>query len=107
VQCRPDARYRDRDDPGDFIETLCDIGSSEMLLPLPWFAEDANTVCTGEGVLQLAAKYSASREATVRRTAEMSQAVVAALFLSWKLKPAQTAKSSPKQRSFLSVTPEE
>src|SRR4051812_12965901 len=33
VQCRPDPRHRDRSDPADVIETLCDVGASEFLFP--------------------------------------------------------------------------
>jgi hypothetical protein len=107
VQCRPDSRYRRRDDPDDAIESLCDIGASELLLPLPWFADDARVVSTGQGLVALAKKFKASREATARRFAESSQAVVAAVFLSWKLKPTQAADINPDQPNMFGTTPEE
>lgn len=33
--CRTDARYRRRDNPDDLLETLCDVGASELILPAP------------------------------------------------------------------------
>ena len=107
VQCRPDYRHRNRDDPNDLIETLCDIGASELLLPLPWFADDARAVRTGQDLVALAKKYRASREATVRRFAELSNSVLAAVFLSWKLKPTQSADFNPDQQNMFGTTPEE
>ena len=47
VQCRPDSRYRDRNNPDDAVEMLCDVGASELLMPLPWFRDDAGSVRTG------------------------------------------------------------
>jgi hypothetical protein len=87
--CRTDARYRRRDNPDDLLEMLCDIGASELILPAPWFIEDAANVSTGDALVDLAGKYTASREATVRRFAESHEGYVAAIFLSWKLKPTQ------------------
>jgi hypothetical protein len=104
VQCRPDSRYRDRDDPDDAIETLCDIGASELLFPLPWFTEHARNVNSAADLLSLVNKYRGSREATVRRFAETSEAAVAAVFLSWKLKPTQAAAINPDQTNLFGVS---
>jgi hypothetical protein len=87
--CRTDARYRRRDNPDDLLEMLCDIGASELVLPAPWFIKDAAAVTTGAGLVDLARKHTASREATLRRFAETHPDHVAAVFLSWKLKPTQ------------------
>jgi hypothetical protein len=87
--CRTDARYRRRDNPDDLLEMLCDVGASELILPAPWFIQDAAAVTTGAGLVDLARKYTASREATLRRFAESHPGDVAAVFLSWKLKPTQ------------------
>lgn len=87
--CRTDARYRRRDNPDDLLEMLCDIGASELILPTPWFIQDAAAVTTGAGLVELARKYAASREATLRRFAESHPGNVAAVFFSWKLKPTQ------------------
>ena len=87
--CRTDARHRRRDNPDDLLEKLCDIGASELILPAPWFIQDAASVTSGAGLVDLARKYVASREATVRRFAESHSGEIAALFLSWKLKPTQ------------------
>jgi hypothetical protein len=87
--CRTDARHRRRDNPDDLLEKLCDIGASELILPAPWFIQDAASVTSGAGLVDLARKYVASREATVRRFAESHSGEIAAVFLSWKLKPTQ------------------
>jgi IrrE N-terminal-like domain len=87
--CRTDAHFRRRDNPDDLLEMLCDISASELVLPGPWFMQDATNVSTGAGLIDLSQKYIASREATLRRFAESHSAPVAALFLSWKLKPTQ------------------
>ncbi len=87
--CRTDARFRSRDNPDDLLEMLCDVGASELILPTPWFIEDAETVSTAAGLVELAKKYVASREATLRRFAESHERSLAAAFFSWKLKPTQ------------------
>lgn len=87
--CRTDARYRRRENPEDLLEMLCDIGSAELLMPLPWFTQDVAGVTAGAGLVDLALKYVVSREATLRRFAELHSGCVAAVFLSWKLKPTQ------------------
>jgi len=45
---------------------LCDIGASEIAMPLPWFANDAHSVVTGADLAELARKYVTSPEATRR-----------------------------------------
>ena len=87
--CRTDARHRRRDNPDDALEMLCDTGASELVLPAPWFLWDATNVTTGAGLIDLSQKYVASREATLRRFAESHSASVAAVFMSWRLKPTQ------------------
>jgi len=87
--CRTDARYRSRNDPDQYLEMLCDIGAAELLFPLPWFSEDANQVSDASGLVALADSYHGSREATLRRFAELSTEPIAAVFFTWKLKPVQ------------------
>lgn len=87
--CRTDARYRNRNDPDDFLEMLCDIAAAELLLPDPWFSTDAAAVTSAQGLSDLASNYRASREATARRYAELNPSAVTAVFFSWKLKPTQ------------------
>lgn len=106
--CRTDSRYRDRADPDDYVEMLCDIGAAELLFPYPWFSQDAAAVADASGLARLATTYHASREATVRRYAETSSESVAAVFLTWKLKPTQKATVGQKDQGRLfGVTPEE
>ncbi len=106
--CRTDARYRDRDDPDQHLEMLCDIGASELLFPLPWFSKDAAAVTDANGLVQLATTYHASREATMRRFAETSQEPVAAVFFTWKLKPTQKGTIGRREQGNLfGLTPEE
>ncbi|EMI20157.1 hypothetical protein RMSM_02915 [Rhodopirellula maiorica SM1] len=87
--CRTDARYRDRNDPDQYLEMLCDIGAAELLFPQPWFSDDANQVSNASGLVALADTYHGSREATLRRFAELSNDPIAAVFFTWKLKPVQ------------------
>ena len=89
VQCRK-PKERDWSDPEDVIEWLCDIGASEFLFPTPWF-EKSLAACSGtaESILDLARDYRASPDATVRRYVEMAIIPLAAVFLTWKLKPTQ------------------
>jgi Zn-dependent peptidase ImmA (M78 family) len=102
--CRTDARFRRRDDPNDLVEMLCDVGASELLLPLPWFAEDAALVSTGAALSELAQKYGASPEATLRRYAELHSETVAAAFFSWKLKPTEQATLGNRHQQHLFTT---
>jgi Zn-dependent peptidase ImmA (M78 family) len=87
--CRTDGRYRSRDNPDDLVEMLCDAGAAELIFPVPWFTDDAARVTSGADLVQLAEKYGASREATLRRFAELHPGCVAAVYFSWKLKPTQ------------------
>ena len=94
VQCRK-PKGRDWADPEDLIEALCDAGASELLFPLPWFADDAAGLSsTAQGILSLARQYQASPEATIRRLVGLSQTPCAAAFFAWKLKPVQERKFS-------------
>jgi len=106
--CRTDARCRDRDDPDDYLEMLCDIAAGELLFPQPWFSRDAAAVTSAVELTSLAMTYRASREATLRRFAETSPESVVAVFLSWKLKPTQTSSIGRKdQGNLFGITPEE
>ena len=87
--CRTDARYRNRNDPDQYLEMLCDIGAAELLFPQPWFSNDASQVACAADLVALADKYHGSREATLRRYAELSSDPIAAVYFTWKLKPAQ------------------
>lgn len=89
--CRTDARYRRRDDPDEFVEMLCDIGASELMMPVAEFTSSVLAVDTAEQLFALTKTYHASPEAVLRRFAEIHPRAVAALFLSWKLKPTQQA----------------
>jgi hypothetical protein len=106
--CRTDARFRDRNDPDQYLEMLCDIGAAELLLPDPWFPNDASSVSQASDLAALALKYLASREATLRKFAEQSEKPVAAVFFSWKLKPTQKGTvGNADQRNLFGISPEE
>ncbi len=107
IWCRTDARFRRRQNPDDLLEMLCDIGASEIVMPLPWFAKDARAVATGADLAELARKYATSREATLRRHAETSDRTVHAVFFSWHLKPAETRRLTDPNQERLFDTPEE
>lgn len=104
--CRTDARFRSRNNPDDLLEMLCDVGASELILPAPWFIEDATKVSSAAGLVELAKKYVASREATLRRFAESHERSLAAVFFSWKLKPIQKQTiGNLKQTSLFGINP--
>jgi hypothetical protein len=106
--CRTDARYRNRANPEDYLEMLCDIGAAELLFPQPWFGRDAASVACASDIAQLASTYYASREATIRRYAETSEDTVAAVFFVWKLKPSQRRTIGRRnQMSLLGTDPDQ
>ncbi|WP_339908961.1 ImmA/IrrE family metallo-endopeptidase [Symmachiella dynata] len=106
--CRTDARYRNRANPAEFLEMLCDIAAAELLFPQPWFDRDAATVQDASDLAALATKYLASREATIRRFAETSSEDVVAVYFVWKLKPTQKGTVGRKdQGNLFEISPEE
>lgn len=106
--CRPDSRYRDRENSDDYLEMLCDIGAAELLFPLPWFVADAAKISGAAGLIELAKTYHASREATLRRYVETAPDSVAVVFFGWKLKPTQKGSVGRKdQISLFGTSPEE
>lgn len=105
---RSESRRRVLSDPNDYLEMLCDVGASELVLPRRWFDKDARNVEAAEDILRLAARYKASREATVRRYAELHPDVVAAVFFEWKLKPTQQGRiGRAEQGNLFGISPEE
>lgn len=103
---RADSRYRNLDNPDDYLEMLCDIGAAELVFPRRWFVRDAGRVETATGLVDLASRYRASREATLRRYAETYPDAVAAVFFVWKLKPSQKATvGRPDQLNLLGQSP--
>lgn len=88
---RADARYRDLSNPDDYLEMLCDAGAAELVFPRRWFVRDAAGIRSAADLVTLAGAYKASRQATVRRYAELHTEPVAAAYFSWKLKPTQEA----------------
>src|SRR5690606_10886351 len=104
--CRTDARYRDRENPDDFLEMLCDIGAAELLFPQPWFGRDAAAVTDAAGIISLASTYRASREAAIRRYVETSPDSVTAVFFIWKLKPTQKGTvGNSSQTNLFGISP--
>ena len=104
VQCRK-PRTRDWHDPSDILEYLCDVASSEFLLPLERFQADLGAEkMSAERLLLLAGRYKASPEATVRRFIDLTDEPAAAVFLRWKHKPADgVRKSMPGQRRLAGI----
>lgn len=89
IQCRSEARRRNLNDPEQQLEDLCDTGASELLFPYKWFIEDINGTQNVQHLLEVIIKYQASREATLRRFAEIHPRSLATVFFSWKLKPTE------------------
>lgn len=105
IWCRPDGRNRDSSNPDDLLEILCDVGAAELLMPAPWFASDAAAVGSAMDLVNLGRSYGVSRDAIIRRYAEVSDDHLAAVFFSWKLKPTQKADRNPKQRGLFDGNP--
>jgi Zn-dependent peptidase ImmA (M78 family) len=106
--CRTDARYRDSGNPDDFLEMLCDIGAAELLFPDPSFTQVCDATRSASDLVQLATDYCASREATLRRYAEVTSADAVAVFFSWKLKPTQQGRvGNAKQINLFGLSAEE
>lgn len=109
VQCRK-PRTRDWHDPSDILEYLCDVASSEFLLPLERFNADLDAEqMSAERILLLAGRYKASPEATVRRFIDLTDGPAAAVFFRWKHKPAdgvRKAMDQPNLPGFVNRQPE-
>lgn len=104
---RAEARHRDLSDPNHYLEMLCDVGASELVFPLRYFVRDAAEVKNAADLVRLSHRYQASREATIRRYAELHPESVAAVFFSWKLKPTQRPRiGNPAQGNLFGLTPE-
>lgn len=92
-------KKREWSDSEDVVEHLCDRAASELLFPLPWFLEETRSrPRTAEALIALADDYKASREAMLRRFAEIHEEAVAVAFLEWKLKPTQANVWDPLSR---------
>jgi Zn-dependent peptidase ImmA (M78 family) len=92
VRCR---KRSDRDwaDDSDQVESLCDVAASEILFPSPWFDDAVAGLNVGALALcDLALRFQASPEATLRRFADVYRGPVAVLFCSWKLKPTEARR---------------
>lgn len=94
VRCRKPAD-RDWADPNDHLEALCDVAASEFLFPSPWFDDAvAAMAISASGLRDLANRFDASPEATIRRFVEISKEPIAAVFCSWKLKPTEIRRQA-------------
>ena len=71
-----------RDGDSSELEWLCQVGASELLFPLRPFIETIGTVgLTLRGVMQAAATFDASMEATMRRAVETTTEPVVGLIV--------------------------
>lgn len=89
VRCRKGSN-RTFADSADLLETLCDVAASELMFPLPWFADRvASMTLSAASIADVASDYQGSRDATTRRLVELYPGPLAAVFFSWKLKPTE------------------
>lgn len=103
VQCRK-PRSLDWHAPSDILEFLCDVASSEFLLPIGRFLADLEAMgMSAERLLFLADRYKVSPEATIRRFVDLAVEPTAAVFFRWKNKPAEKCRMSPGQRMLPGV----
>jgi Zn-dependent peptidase ImmA (M78 family) len=89
VQCRKRINQSFADSQ-DILESLCDAAASEIMFPSPWFNNRIAMInISATSISEVANEFRASRDATVRRLVEVTEVPMAAIFLSWKLKPTQ------------------
>jgi Zn-dependent peptidase ImmA (M78 family) len=89
-----------RFDPDKEVELLCQIGASELLMPMQEFGMDlAQTDFSLNAVPPLVSRYGASREAVIRRMVHMGGCACAAAFFSHRLSPRE--KVAAKQRRLI------
>lgn len=85
---------RTRFHPDDEVEQLCQIGASELLMPMAEFKKDLSEMQLSlASVAPLRERYSASREAVLRRMVYFSKRPCAAVFFS--------RRNSPKEKEAL------
>lgn len=80
------------------LESLCDIGAAELLMPAGAFAQDLQAQPTSlETIVRLAERYGASVEAAMIRAAEFANDSFGVAVLSEKFKPSErrAAETSP------------
>lgn len=83
-------RWRRERDSQSEIEQLCQIGASELLMPIGAFRREmARHETSLATVLSLAALFEASPEAAVRRFLDLSNGHLVAVFLAMKHKPVE------------------
>jgi hypothetical protein len=81
-------------DPDREVETLCDVGAAEILLPEEEFTADVDQYGFGlEAVAILRERYEGSREAVIRRMVQLDRGASAAVFLEYRLKPSERIAS--------------
>lgn len=89
--CANAIRYRGprhKCDPEQYVEELCDLGASELLLPTPEFDDDVLAVGVSiAGIEKLRQRYLASYEAVAIRMLKITSYPCAAAFLTRRLKP--------------------
>lgn len=96
--CAEAIRFRQpthRCDPGRPVEVLCDVGASELLLPLAEFIEDLGTRGVAiETIDALRARYSASWPAVARRVIQVTDERSAIAFLTLRLSKREAEKAA-------------
>lgn len=105
--CRPDHRCRTRLDPEQLVEMLCDVAASRLLMPEAFFREESCRVTSARDLLTLAETFRVSREALIRRYVGVQEGPMAAIFLSWRLKPMQERRVGLLEQRRLFGDPEE
>lgn len=96
---------RPASDPVEEIESLCQIGASELLMPEKEFVDElARVEFSLASAAGLVRRYAASREAVIRRMVHLSHCPCAAVFLSKRLSPREKA-AEKRPRLFAETAP--
>jgi len=85
--------HQRKSDPGKYgpeseVEQLCQIGAAELLMPVSDFMDDLRRVrFSMRSVKELSTRYTASREAVLRRMVQLGDRPAALVFFSLRLSP--------------------
>ena len=103
------ARFRDLTAPdsreANELERLCDLGASEILMPLEEFQSEVHGWYTLAKVSELAEKFGSSFEATVFRLASAHPGFAIAGLLRYRLRKDEERRLTSSAQSFLFDTP--
>jgi len=93
-------------DPNEEVESLCQLGAAELLMPLEEFRHDLDDVeFSLRSLPELVNRYAASREAVVRRMVYLNDTPCTAVFFSRRWSPRESASVAASRRAAHTAPP--